>query len=244
VRVLTANLLWKNDDSSDVAATILREAPDVVTLQELAPEMAAGLTRRLRERYPYQETSSGAPDTQFGIYSRYPILASRPVETQRGGCFCQEVSISLPAGTMRLFNIHLENPEYSFRALGRLAIPRGFTTFRQDRALDVLKPRWAAGSEPLLVMGDFNISDRQPTYRELSRLLHDTQREVGWGFGYSFPSGARRLGLPVPPLIRIDYVFHNDAWAGKALHDDVMPGSDHRFVVADLVLKAATERAD
>ena len=41
---------------------------------------------------------------------------------------------------------------------------------------------------PLLVVGDFNTSDRQPLYRELGRELRDTYREVGWGLGYTFPS--------------------------------------------------------
>ena len=80
------------------------------------------------------------------------------------------------------------------------------------------------------------MSDRQPLYGRLRQHLHDAHREAGWGFGYSYPAGTRGW-LPLWPLVRIDYVFHDGAWAAPAAWTKVVAGSDHRAVVADLVLR-------
>ena len=59
-------------------------------------------------------------------------------------------------------------------------------------------------------------------------------RAAAWGFGNTFPNYLRVRGVPVPPFIRIDYV-----WVGGG----VVPvdarvvcdgGSDHCMVVADV----------
>jgi vancomycin resistance protein VanJ len=91
-----------------------------------------------------------------------------------------------------------------------------------------------ANGGPALVLGDFNTSDGQPLYRLLRRRLDDAYRAAGWGFGFTFPSPrGSPLGFPV---VRIDYVFHDEFWATQAAWTGSLPGSDHRYVVADLLL--------
>ena len=95
------------------------------------------------------------------------------------------------------------------------------------------------------MMGDFNVNDRQPNYRRIRRSLKDAHREAGRGFGLTFPNANLQLGrFKVPPLIRIDYVFHNDAIEATAAHTAANPESDHRAVVADLVLLRNNVTAD
>ena len=89
-------------------------------------------------------------------------------------------------------------------------------------------------SGPRIVLGDFNLSDREPLYEDLGARLTDVYRAAAWGFGYTFPNYMRVRGVPVPPFIRIDYV-----WVGggvvpvdaKVVCDG---GSDHCMVVADV----------
>ena len=95
--------------------------------------------------------------------------------------------------------------------------------------------RVEASPRPLLVLGDLNVSDRQPYYRWLRQRLHDADRAAGGGLDYTYPSG--QYGRALVPLVRIDYVLHDDAWAARNAETVYLPGSDHRAVVADLVLR-------
>ena len=59
---------------------------------------------------------------------------------------------------------------------------------------------------PILIAGDFNMTDQTDDYRRLTAKFSDTFREVGWGMGFTFPDAAREkafrkaLGLkgPIP----------------------------------------------
>ena len=63
--------------------------------------------------------------------------------------------------------------------------------------------RVAAG-ERVVLMGDFNVTDREPANAELSRGLRDAH-DVAWGAGASWgPLSLRRHGLA---LIRIDRIL-------------------------------------
>ena len=73
-----------------------------------------------------------------------------------------------------------------------------------DAALDGVDLRYS----PLLVAGDFNVSDRQPKYRELRRELGDAFHDAGRGLGFSFPSRTFQ-GFPELSIIRIDYILYD-----------------------------------
>jgi endonuclease/exonuclease/phosphatase (EEP) superfamily protein YafD len=102
---------------------------------------------------------------------------------------------------------------------------------------------------PLIAPVDFNATDRNTAYRMIVSELSDSWREVGWGFGHTFPGsngfGSRFhfMGVPLPRwLLRIDYVFHSEHWQAESAVVGPWDGvSDHRPVVVTLRL---VERAD
>jgi endonuclease/exonuclease/phosphatase family metal-dependent hydrolase len=72
--------------------------------------------------------------------------------------------------------------------------------------------RIAAG-ERVLVMGDVNVTDREPANADLSRGLRDAH-DIAWGAGASWgPLALRRHGLA---LIRIDRVLGGPAPSRRA----------------------------
>jgi endonuclease/exonuclease/phosphatase family metal-dependent hydrolase len=79
---------------------------------------------------------------------------------------------------------------------------------------------------PFLLVGDFNVTDREPAYRELSAGLRDAQLEVGSGAGSTWaPLTFMRRGIP---LIRIDYLFSSPSVTPLTMKVDCTPhGSDH-----------------
>jgi vancomycin resistance protein VanJ len=84
--------------------------------------------------------------------------------------------------------------------------------------------RVAAG-ERVLLMGDFNVTDREPANAELTRGLRDAH-DVAWGAGASWgPLRLRRHGLA---LIRIDRILAGPGTVPTASGTDcTFRGSDH-----------------
>ncbi|HVL82424.1 MAG TPA: endonuclease/exonuclease/phosphatase family protein, partial [Actinomycetota bacterium] len=106
--------------------------------------------------------------------------------------------------------------------------PRSFDPQSQAVTVDALLTRIEAVDGPLIVAGDLNISDRHRFYRHLRRHLGDAHRDAGAGFGFTWRAPR--------PFVRIDYVLRSDHWGTGRSETGTIPGSDHRYVYADLVL--------
>ena len=92
---------------------------------------------------------------------------------------------------------------------------------------------------PYFIAGDFNTSDQSPSYNRLAAVGIDSFLEVGSGFWMTWPVAAvQRLPSFVPPLIRIDYIFHSQGFRALSAHPGSPMGSDH------LPLLVTLEQAD
>jgi endonuclease/exonuclease/phosphatase (EEP) superfamily protein YafD len=224
-RAMTYNVESRNRDVEAVAATIRAADADVIGLHELAPTLALALGSELREEYPYRMFNSDTGIYGMGILSRYPI---EPVETEEAlyGLWIgdpQAVRIELPEGPVMVLHVH----------------------FTQGRNRDVNASQvtaWAASqAEPVVVVGDLNATDLSDTHGILTDGgLQDAWREVGWGYGSTFPMVDNIVPYLSGPmfspkkLIRIDYVFHTDDL--RAIDVERLPWdgqSDHLAVVAE-----------
>jgi len=235
LRVMTANLLVSNDDLSAVAGMIQMERPDVVALQELSPAMAEHLGRELRAQYPHQLLEPAPSPMGLGILSRYPIRPERLGEHLPRECFCQKVAVEVNGRTLTLVNVHPWPPKVGYYRVGRLPVPTSFEPEQTRRGLQAALAGLEGRVGSTIVLGDFNVGDRQPFYRELRRTLQDAHAEAGWGLGLSFPALTFE-GLPDLSLVRIDYILHDRSLTARSARTGITPGSDHRHVVADLAL--------
>jgi len=235
LRVMTANLLVSNQEQDRVSALIVVEQPDIVAIQELGAAMADALVARRGDDYPHRLlTPSGAPDG-MGLLSRHPFRVEKESGWSGQACGCQRVTIEVGGRLVTFVNVHPPPPAVGFTRLGALPIPVSFDRTRTGdmlaAALDGVDPRRG----PTVVAGDFNIGDRQPLYRHLRRTLRDAHRDAGWGLGLTFPSLSFE-GFPDLSVVRIDYVLYGEPLAARAAHSGTIPGSDHRYVVADLLI--------
>jgi endonuclease/exonuclease/phosphatase (EEP) superfamily protein YafD len=235
LRVMTANLLVSNDDLSAVSALMLVERPDIVAVQELGIEMADHLAAQLKRQYPYQLLAPSRGSDGLGILSRYPIQTEPRTSAYVRACSCQRVTIAVDGRRVDLVNVHPPTPAITYIRLGRLPIPTGFDSQRNGSVLQAALDGIDPDRGPLIVLGDFNLSDRSPMYREIRRNLLDAHAQAGWGLGYTFPALAFE-GLPVISIVRIDYILFDRTLAAQASHIGTTPGSDHRYLVADLAL--------
>jgi endonuclease/exonuclease/phosphatase (EEP) superfamily protein YafD len=238
LRVMTANLWSHNHDANSLAVLLKNRQPDVLAVQELGPDMAARLAWVLQKEYPYQALCPSDSTLGMGVFSRYPILGSEPPEMGPQRCSFQQVTFEFESRPMRLFNVHPVAPRITHRQLGWLHLPNGFDTSEQEQTLRGLIQCVQGVPEPVVIVGDFNVGDRQRLYRIVRKRLLDAHSEAGWGFGHTFPCRLPgQPNLPFIPLVRIDYVFHDQVWTARSTRTGRLRGSDHRYVLAELVLR-------
>jgi endonuclease/exonuclease/phosphatase family metal-dependent hydrolase len=93
-----------------------------------------------------------------------------------------------------------------------------------------------AQNERLVVIGDYNVTEREPMYRTLSTGLVDSHVLVGQGPGHSWRH--QRISWLPFGLLRIDYIFSSPQLTPVESSSDCTPyGSDHCPVTASFVMR-------
>ena len=227
VTVMTYNVLWKNKQVDRVAAAIEEHDPDVIGLHEILPSMGAALEEQLLGRYPYRRL-----ENSYGILSRFPILHYEFYQLDDGGSWVQQMVLEINGHHVNLLNAHPRSPPLEgFHPFGLpLGIPTGFLNQVRDADISDLLTRIERLEDPLVVIGDFNLTDQQIMYAPLTSRLKDAHRESGWGMGFTF-SRFPSIGLP---MWRIDYVFYSPDLVALSSKTGDYGGSDHRPVIAEL----------
>lgn len=215
--ILTYNLNKENLSVEAVETIIRASGADVVALQELNPPMAEALTTRLVDLYLYSAMHPQADYSGQGVLSRYPLSGDMYWQDNLGH---QRVQVDWTTTSIVIYNAHPSHPLGGFWYDGRI---------RRRAIADVLN-RASRESLPVVLAGDFNMTDQSADYGRVTASLVDSYREIGQGLGFTFPE-FKNTGLGVnilPPLARIDYVFHDAHFA--ALDAQVVAeagGSDH-----------------
>ena len=203
-------------------ATMLHETDaDIVALVELTTEVAEALAPAVADRYPYQALFGGGIPGK-GLLSRYPIVAAE--------------SLDLAPGRPDLLAQLLIDDRKVTVIVAHPAPPRwrgGLGTSAATHAQRARLLELTTTNEPLLLLGDFNMTDRQAAHRRIAATgLNDAFAAAGTGAGYTFPT---RLGpAPLLPFMRLDYVWHSAHFETRAAWVGLNAGSDHLPVLARL----------
>ncbi|HEY7599436.1 MAG TPA: endonuclease/exonuclease/phosphatase family protein, partial [Candidatus Limnocylindrales bacterium] len=117
-------------------------------------------------------------------------------------------------------------------------IPTGYVASERDASISLLRVKVAsdlAAGTPVIVLGDFNVTDREPAYHDLTAGLKDAHLEVGFGPGSTWRP-ARFAGVPLG-VLRIDYVLVGGAVRPLTVAADcASSGSDHCIVESTLAV--------
>jgi len=253
LRVLTFNVWGHNKTMANTLAWVKDQDADIVLLQELIPYYVDKLLPDLYEVYPYhfaQEDEMrwrGALNSNF-ILSRYPIVDVQTIDLKTPDTANPlRIVLDVNGEFVAVYNVHLAWPGGSRT---RLPIPRFLDSTYSRLALSYndsprnnqianLLAHLENEPYPYIVGGDFNTSDQSPTYDQLAARMKDSFREAGAGFGGSWPVGSVR-GMPafIPPLVRIDYIWHSDHFRALEAQQGPPLGSDHLALVATLSLSS------
>lgn len=229
--VLTFNIQTAIENPESVAAIIRESSADIVAVQELSGQAADYFREALADEFPYQALyPQDNPYVGQGLLSRYPILAEEYWRNEDLGPTLGHLRVQLDINgvPVTLYNTH-PVPPFSF--IGQFGLQA------HSGAIAILLERAITETGPVILLGDFNMTPQFDEYHQVTASYTDAFRVVGHpGLGFTYPNG---LQLPLPPLVRLDYVFYNDSFRGQEAYVLAHSGSsDHLPLWVELVLLA------
>ncbi len=241
-RVITFNVWGDNPDMSRIETWLNTQKADAVVTIELPHAWTNGVPA-LKDVYPQQSTHI-AQGIYWGstVLSPHPIIAAEVFDL--GEIPQQRIVLDIHGQQVALYAIHLYLPIGDKPHLPLTTNFYGSAFFSYDGAkrgaqIEALLERLKDEPLPYIVAGDFNLSDQAAAYTDLAAAMGDSFREVGMGLGTSWPA-FQVFGLPsvVPPLVRIDYIWHSDHLRALEATEGPFLGSDHRPLAATLALNS------
>ena len=229
VRILSWNLGGDATPTVDFLAQLRASDADIVALQELTHEHAAAIRAdpELTARFPQPALLPRGDAGGLGLLSRFAIADAFD---DRDPPF-QNFELELPDGTLTVINAHPFAPR--FPVGGPTPFPLAFDPTQRDADLLRIRAtieRALAAGRPLIVLGDFNVTDREPGFGDLSRGLWDAHREIGQGTGSTWRP--QELAFVPFGVLRIDYVLGGPGTRPLSVSEDCFPGlGDHCMVV-------------
>lgn len=239
---MTWNILRGQAGIEPIAAFIREQKPDVVFLQEvLRPEyaktqidFAEEIANRIDGLRDYSVTSLCAGNIhKWGdpaILSRWPVKEARFIDAGDGGrSYGLLATLDVPGDPFHLVCVHTNG---TWKMDVKHAVESALARHGQIKHLLSIVRELAGDA---IIAGDFNTPEWMPEYRLMCDAWTDFGREFNNADLRTFPSDAAH--------VRIDYVFGRGELSAERYEVLESPHSDHRAVVADLVIrKGATSR--
>jgi len=204
--VMTYSKMGRNQDLDSVARVILSEKPDILFVQEISPAELDLLMGKISSGY--DKPLNSVIHSHNATVSPYKII----MDTEKN-LYSPKLTISLPESSVSLWNVHLQKSI--------------FNTALQYKMVDQLVAQISSMGGPIIVAGDFNATILNYPYVVTKKYLSNAFEEAGEGFGFTFPSPARRMGS-ITPFLRIDHIFlSEDLIVGDVYVSKESGGSDH-----------------
>lgn len=213
LRLMTVNLAARNHTFDGLLNMVARENPDVILLLEYTPWAQAALAP-LHATYRHSTESVQADPFGIALFSRKPLADLRTFAL--GETLAVDARFDGPGGPVRLLGVHLLPPTTA--AWFHL----------RNAQLDQLAAMARGRQEPIVVLGDFNLSPYSPFFRGLLEAAHLEDTLAGRGLDFSWPSFFPPLGVP------IDHCIVSPEFAVLARRRLENFGSDHLPLLIEL----------
>jgi endonuclease/exonuclease/phosphatase family metal-dependent hydrolase len=222
-RILTFNIGNGRADRGALIAMLRSADWDLVALQEVSEAQGWALEREIADSYPHRVIHAKGVAGK-ALLSKHPIANQQEMLLPCGRPHLR-ADVEVSGRTLQIIIAHLPLEHAAFSLVGPAA-----------GEIDVLAKR-SMDSSPSLLVGDFNKTPFSLLYRRLRRHgLLDAFQEVGSGLGFTFPVFGRFLRLPLPPLVRIDYIWHTPDLRATRCRTGPDGGSDHLPLQVELEL--------
>jgi endonuclease/exonuclease/phosphatase (EEP) superfamily protein YafD len=225
VPFMTANLLFGGADAAEIVRLVRQNDVAVLALQEFSPGAETRLAAAgLGELLPFHSLAAEPGASGSGLYSKFPLL--EPGSQRNRGGFWQTFGTIQPPGAAPVFveSVHPLAP----------SAPDTFAGWRTDLANE---PRSDGDNPRRILLGDFNSTLDHSALRQLiAHGYRDAADTVGRGL---IGTWGPYDGDPIPPVI-IDHVLVDEQIGVTKVSVHPVRDSDHRGVVAELTLPAAS----
>jgi vancomycin resistance protein VanJ len=146
-------------------------------------------------------------EKDLNVFARWPLRGPEPI-TGVPRASAIRVEVDRPASPFVLYAIHLLNPLHEISFTGHAATVERLLRSAQGERL------------PVVLAGDFNMTDRSTSYRMLDGAMRDAMRTDLAGTTYE-------QGLWGLLQLRIDHVFVSRSLCSADATTFAVPGSDH-----------------
>lgn len=230
VRVMTANLRNGLADPGHLVKSAEAQA-DVLAFQELTPREVDRLSAAgLDATFPYRWLEPRRGASGVGLWSRFPMYDARRVDGYTMAFVSARIRVTGTSLDPRVLVVHLPGPW-----------PQPIEDWRRDMdrlpaTLDEVAN--GAGGDAVVVAGDLNSTMDMRPFRSLLRNgYRDAAEQSGAGIKPTFPAD-----WWLPPFIAIDHVLTRGCIT-TSLRTMEIPGSDHRGLVATVVIPPSSTTA-
>ena len=220
LKAFSYNVLWSNKDYDRAIALIAKEQPDIAIFQEVISGWSPALTA-LEVDFPYHIKSE---KQEMEVYSKFPLLDP---EIMFYGIYRGSIAVDLQIGDRKVKFV-------ATHAYPQLYWGQGGWSIRNDQLHD-LKEYAQNQSQPIVIMGDLNISMWSPYYR--SMIENSGLRNARQGLGI-LPTHSivtpqfAALSAPLDHCLISSDIQVKDFRLGSAI------GSDHLPIIAELLIKS------
>lgn len=233
LRVMTYNVKAGARNRDALLREIQQANPDILVLQEASTR----ITRRLEAAFPDWNTYRR---DQFYVASRHPIfnleLSPRAFPgTSPPALRCQ---VQIDGTDIAVYSAHLVSPRRGLLML-RWNKAGGINDWewnvtQRRKQVEVLAEQARSERGPVIVAGDLNAPVQSLICRSLFDAgLRDAFSDSGRGYGYTY-GHTQKLRHS---YVRIDHILTSNHFAAESCWAGGGAGSDHRPVIADLVLR-------
>ncbi|MFG3286887.1 endonuclease/exonuclease/phosphatase family protein [Streptomyces sp. NPDC048111] len=216
--VLTSNTEfgWATDD---LIATVRREQPDLVFVQECSLRCADALADRVpKADYPYRDVVREDGSAGSAILSRFPL---RPGQRIPSVMAMPGAVVTIGGRDVRVQLAHPSPP-----------LPGDDGKWHQEmgRVREFAK---SAKGMPVILAGDFNASQDHALFRSVldAGALHDSARLTGHARTWSWPADRT-----TPLRTQIDHVLVSGDFKATSSRFLTLRGTDHRALLVGLTL--------
>ena len=218
LRIVTANVLTKNQEHGSFLDFIEDTQPDIVFIQELNDAWAESL-QALKEVYAHYAMEPRSDNFGIAMFSRLPLEEIDIRYYGEGSVPSVHARLTLDGRSISLLSYHTLPPA------GREYLAT------RNRQLEAIGAYVEAQDDLVIVAGDLNVTPWSPSYKRMIRASGLKNARRGYGIKPTW------TGVPLPvPLLPLDHVLLSPGIAVKTFGVGPRIGSDHRPLVVALVV--------
>ncbi|MEO1524682.1 MAG: endonuclease/exonuclease/phosphatase family protein [Planctomycetota bacterium] len=219
IRLMTLNVLTRNEEHEAVVKEIESVDPDAFAVLEVNSVWINAIRRRLAATYPH-ELVHPEERGNFGI----ALFSKRPIQQPTTFKLNEEIhSLEVVIDGVRIIATHPLPP------IGTRGFRSRNTHF--DRLAErVATKRRIAPSEPLVLMGDLNVTPWSPIFTRFARNTELHRAKVGIDFQPTWYA----FGSNLLTGLKLDHVLISDELSCEEARIGANVGSDHRSVSVQL----------